>query len=236
MGEVYYFKKTLEHLRGANLFNYQEINWVYIRHVQTSVNSLGKQHNDVSHLHRRATSDEMKFIRRCEQVACQHVGLGADDHMGKYYGAKSKDFLKKLKELLLEQSILFCYKAYEIYSTDKDIQRCYQLLSSFEFRQKEDLIVRLNSLFQQNIMLNAQRRISKNPIKRNLFSDEDKQKFLYDYEKIAKLTLSYDSGLLYTPHMLDTIQEEDVNSVISNKLSISLNGKSAKIKIDNNKI
>lgn len=226
---VYYFKKSLEYLKAANLFNFQEINWVYVRTVDVNFEQDGHQCISIKPEHRRATSEEMVYIRKCEQVACKYVGISIDDESAKYYGKKSKMYLEKLRELLLEQNILFCYKAYEIYSTDNDIQRCYELLNSFEVCDKTDLIELVSTLFQRTLMVNAEKRVLNNPTKRNLLTSDDINKFLGDYKKIINLTLACGIEKVDVPNRLDEKQEHDINKIIEDNVSVLLNGRGLKI-------
>ena len=226
---VYYFKKSLEYLKEANLFNFQEINWVYVRAVNVKHNKDDKQYISIEPEHRRATASEMVYIRKCEQIACEHAGIRSDDESAKYYGKHSRAYLEKLRDLLIEQNIRFCYKAYEIYSTDYDIQRCFQLLGAFEVSDKADLIDMVNALFRRNLMVNAENRVVNNPAKRNLFSSKDVERFLEDYNKIIGLTLNPKVDTLALPHVADKGDEEDINMIIKKNVSVFHNGKEMEI-------
>lgn len=227
---MYYFKKSLEHLKAANLFNFQEINWVYVRSVDVKHNEYGKQCINIRPEHRRATAVEMVYIRKCEELARKHAGILPDDESAKYYGPKSKKFLTKLKELLLEQNILFCYKAYEIYSTDFDIQRCHQLLESFEINEKSELIELTNGIFQKNLRANAKLRIANNPEKRGLIgrdgliSQEDAEKFLKDFSAIINLTLKPAEEAIAVPESYDSLGMEHINKILHDNVEVLDNG------------
>ena len=104
---VYYFKKSLEYLKAANLFNFQEINWVYVRSVDVKRNENEKHCINIRPEHRRATATEMVYIRKCEEKASHIAGISPDDESAKYYGSKSKAFLTKLKNSCLNRT--FCF-------------------------------------------------------------------------------------------------------------------------------
>ena len=230
---VYYFKKSLEHLKAANLFNFQEINWVYVRTIDVKHEKDDKQYIKIRPEHRRATAEEMVYIRKCEELASIHAGIRSDDETAKYYGSKSKKFLTKLKELLLERNILFCYKAYEIYSTDNDIQRCYQLLDNFEVGKKSELIVMTNELFQRNLKANAELRVKKNPEKRGLISNDEEVEFLSEYDKIINLTLAPRIETFEVPEFVDATNTEHIDKIIEDNMELMYNGKVLKIGVRN---
>ena len=222
---VYYFKKSLEYLKAANLFNFQEINWVYVRSVDVQHEENDKHRINIRAEHRRATAAEMVYIRKCEQLASQQAGISPDNESARYYGSKSKAYLMKLKELLLEQNILFCYKAYEIYATDYDIQRCHQLLSSFEIREKSALVKLANDHFQKNLVTKAEARVTSNPEKRGLMPNEDAENFIRDFEEIINLTLKPTNDIIAIPESPDSLGMEHITKIIKDNLEVLSNGR-----------
>ena len=231
---VYYFKKSLEYLKEANLFNYQELNWICVRHIRDSVDENGKKILQITHEHRRASYNEMKFIRKCDQRACIEVGISKENDCEKYYGEKSKAYQAKLKELLMKENIVTCYKAYEIYSTDNDIMRCHQLLSNFKMDDIQAAVENMNKDFQKSLVVNAEKRIANRPEKRNLFSNADIANFMKDYEKVIELTLSSDANKVRAPRLNGTTLESEINKIINDNLCISYNGSVVSIGVDSN--
>ena len=229
---VYFFKKSLEHLKAANLFNFQEINWVYVKSVEAKYDENEKQYINVKPEHRRATALEMVFIRKCEELASKHAGIRLGDESAKYYGPKSKAFLAKLKELLMERSILFCYKAYEIYSTDYDIQRCYQLLECFESSEKGELIRLSGEYFRKHLEMHAENRVRGNPSKRGLLTEEEVNKFLSDYKEVINVTMAPDVDVIDIPNGVASTEVEHINRVLEDKVEMRYGGKVLKIGVE----
>ena len=226
---VYYFKKSLEYLKTANLFNFQEINWLCARRVEIRRDESGKQFVDIKSEHRRATAAEMVYIRRCEEKASKHVGIGSDDEAAKYYGKKSGEYAEKLKELLLERDILFCYKAYEIYSTDYDIQKCYQLLGCFEIEDKDRLVELAYGYFRDNLLRNMGKRVACNPEKRSLFTEAEKERFFADYEKVLEYTLNPSVKHMAIPDHSDSAEMGHVDRIIEDNLEVRYRGRTLKV-------
>lgn len=235
---IYYFKKSLEYLRDANIFNFQEINWVCVREIEKTKdesNNKDKHNIKINHVHRRATHEEMEFVRQCDQTACFFAEIDVDDNTERFYGKNSHKYLKYYKQLLLEKDILFCYKAYEIYSTDKDIERCYKLLNSFDIKDENFLVSTLNTTFRKNIIVNVEKRIETNSKKYRFSSKRDMREFISDYRKITEWTIGTipnDKLLTDVPNKLESIDEDLINSFIDDTVHIEYNGKNLKVGVE----
>lgn len=229
---TYFFKKSLEYLKTAMLFDYREANWVCVRKRSEVSNGLGVQKITIDTEHRLAEPEELQFIRTCEQMACHYAGIPFDENPEKFYGTKSKAFQSKLRELLLERNISYHYKAYEIFTTDKDVQRCYHLLKSFkDAANEEHLILNLAKSFQKHLLTNLKKRLAKK-VQQGSLTSSAALRFTREYKKIMKMTLEYDASDVEVPNVLDESSEEDINKIISDNIHISFNGKTVNIGVD----
>lgn len=241
---IYYFKKSMEYLKDANLFDYKKSQWVCIREVQRNVeneiryNEFGeikpaesKKQITINYTYRAASNDELVFIRKCEQDACEMLGVDWTDPVIKYYSEHSKAIFKKVKELLLEKNIMFVYTAYDIISTEKDIERCNELLCSFNLRNTNKLAPNLSKAFSAIVLENANKRqIDK--VERRFIEESDIKKIMKDFKKITSLTIGNKSELLSVPEEKLTQSDIDlINSEIENGLFVKVNGSPINIKI-----
>ena len=232
---IYYFKKSLDYLKEARILNFQAINWICVKE-ESEVYNNGVKEFKTNRVYRRVTQKEMVFIETCEQTACLDAGLSLNSSEGeKFYSSKSKKYLSTLEKLLSEKQILFCYKAYEIFATDRNIEWWYNLLNNFDIKDKKELVATLNSVFKNNILINAQKRITGNPEKRKLHSEVDINNFMIAYKKISDFTLTNNADKLDIPQNINTVDERIINDFIDKNVHIILNGDKINIGVLNKK-
>ena len=229
---VYFFKKSLEYLKSAGLFEYERVHWLCIRERRVLIGSHGKRTIQIDTIHRRAEPEDMEYIQLCSQIACQYAGIASDKPEDKRIGDKAEVYANKFRELMMKRGIAYFYKAFEIRSIDKDIQRCNHLLKSFKnVDNKEELIKNLNRAYQKHLLTNMKKRITKKAEQGSL-SRRAIKRFTQGYKKIMKMTLEYDASNIEVPNVLDESSEEDINKIISDNIHISFNGKTVNIGVD----
>jgi hypothetical protein len=229
---IYYFKKSLQYLKEADLFNYQEINWICIRGAESKEEG-GIAKLNIKNIHRRATQEEMETIRKCEQKASKDAGITIESE--KFFSEKSKKYLSIYNEELKKSNILFCYKAYEIYSTDKDIERCYNLLKNFEVetQQEQELMIKVNEMFQNNIMINANDRINKRNENSNyILGKPEIKRLLGKYSSLVGMTISQEFEKIEMPSTVSELDKVFIGDFINKKINVSLNDNNIKIGVN----
>lgn len=153
-------EQSLKYLTESGTIFWNKINMVYKEKVDDKIVSVTDDNNVVinkiedSHI---MTEEESKFYADCIKIADKESG--AEDLQSRYFGVHAKKFNEVLTRELKKKNIKFIYQAYEVYYIDLD--KCKNLLESFEDINSNNFIENFNNEFQQMIINNAENRYIK---------------------------------------------------------------------------
>lgn len=210
----YYIQRTLEYLSKAGVVEWFKVPMVRKRKVTTgkSQDENNKLSVDIEYETVMATPEETNFSLECMSHVMKKLKIKTKPEC--FFGKKSQQFADEFSKELKTQNIEYFFTTYQAYCIDSNINKCRDILSTYNISDINKFIKAFNIEFKNNIVSLAERRYNKLP---DAFDDN----YIDYFKQLTDITIDKDATKI---GYVSKDERLDIKTLVADNIDISING------------